>query len=320
MPQPSRAQVHAVDVPLTNISTAYVQKEENFIARRVFPIVPVEKQSDKYYTYTKADFMRDEAQVRKGGTESAGSGYGLSTASYSCDVFALHKDVDEQVRGNADAAINPDRDATIWLTQRMLLRLEKQWAADYFVTGIWGTSTTPSNLWSDYANSDPVKDVLAGVTTILKNTGLMANKLVLGWEVYSMLRDHPDIIERIKYVTQGTTRAVTPQLLAAVFDLDEVLVAKAVNNTAVEGETAVQAFVHGKHALLCYAAMSPGLLTPSAGYLFSWRAISGGLGADIGIDRFYMPQLKADRIEAQTAFDHKLVATDCGYFFESVVS
>lgn len=319
MPQPTASQVHAVNVPLSNISTAYIQSESNYIARRVFPIVPVDKRSDAYYTYTKADFMRDEAQVRAGGTESAGSGYGLSTATYSCDVFALHKDIDDFVRGNADAAINPDRDATLWLTDRMLLRLEKQWAADYFVTGIWGTSATPSSLWSDYAASDPVNDVKTARVTILKNTGKLPNTLVLSFEVYETLRNHPDIIDRIKYTQFAGTKNITPDLLAAIFDVERVLVCMAVNNTAVEGETAVQAFVHGKHALLCYAAPSPSLLTPSAGYMFSWRGLTG-MGIDMSIKRFRMEQLAADRIEAQMAFDLKLVGSDLGYFLESVIS
>ncbi|HYE75636.1 MAG TPA: hypothetical protein VEF04_19995, partial [Blastocatellia bacterium] len=111
MAQPTSSAVHAVDVPLTNISTAYIQSQNNFVASQVFPIVPVMKASDKYYTYTKADWFRDEAKRRADATPSAGSGYGLSTGNYSCDVFALHKDIGQQVRANADAGINLDRDA-----------------------------------------------------------------------------------------------------------------------------------------------------------------------------------------------------------------
>ena len=55
MPQPTQNQVH-VDAILTNISVAYMQKQENFIANKVFPIVPVDKQSDKYFSYTKNDW------------------------------------------------------------------------------------------------------------------------------------------------------------------------------------------------------------------------------------------------------------------------
>src|SRR5687767_4466913 len=122
MPQPTALQVH-VDTPLTNISTAYQQADTQFIATKVFKPVPVEKQSGKYFTFTKADWFRDEAKPRADATESAGTGFGLSTASYSCDVFALHKDIGEQARANADPGIDLERATTEFITQRMLLRM-----------------------------------------------------------------------------------------------------------------------------------------------------------------------------------------------------
>lgn len=319
--QPSSGQVHAVDVPLTNISTAYIQSQMNYIAGKVFPIVPVMKQTDKFYTYTKNDWFRDEAQVRKDATESAGSGYGLSTDSYSCDVFSLHKDIGYQARNNADAGINLDRDATEFVTQRLLLRREIQWVADFFVTGVWGTSATPTNLWSDYTGSDPVNDVETAKETVLSVTGKELTDMVLGYQVYRQLRNHPDILDRIKYVTQATTRQVTPELLAAVFDIPRIHVAKAIKATNIEGETAAYSFTHGKHALLVHVPDNPGLLTPSAGYTFSWNGVAGGIaGAQVGMRRFYIDAIKADRVEGEIAFDCKRVGTDLGYFLESVVA
>lgn len=321
MAQPTSASVHAVDVPLTNISTAYIQSQDRYIAGQVFPEVPVDKQSDRYYTYTKNDWFRDEAKIRRDGTESAGSGYGLSTATYSCDLFAFHKDIGYQARNNADAGINLDRDATEFVTQRLLLRREIQWVTDFFTTSIWGTDSTPANLWSDYTNSDPVEDVETGKEGILSVTGFEPNTLVLGYQVYRKLRNHPDILDRIKYTSAATTRKITPALLAEIFDIDRVLVAKAIKATNVEGETAAYAFTHGKNALLCYSAPNPGLLTPTAGYTFSWKGVANGIaGARTAITRFYLDALKADRVEGESAFDCKAVGTDLGYFFSAVVA
>ena len=151
MPQPTQTQVH-VDAILTNISVAYFQQNQNFIATRVFPVVPVSKQSDKFFTYTKNDWFRDEAQRRADATESAGGGYNLSTDSYQADVYAFHKDIGDQTRANADAPINVDREAAEFVTSRLMLKMETQFVSNFFTTGIWGTDTTPSNLWSDYTS------------------------------------------------------------------------------------------------------------------------------------------------------------------------
>jgi hypothetical protein len=163
--------------------------------------------------------------------------------------------------------------------------------------------------------------VETGKEAILKVTGQEANKMVLGYQVFRKLKNHPDIIDRIKYTTGVTGRTVTPELLAAMFDLEEVLIAKSIKATNNEGETAAYDFVHGKHALLLHVAPNPGLLIPSACYTLSWRAISQGLGTDIAITRELVPLTNgAIRVEAQVAFDNKVLGTDLGYFFNGAVA
>lgn len=316
MPQPTQNAVH-VDAILTNISTAYMQQAKNFIATRVFPIVPVSKQSDKFFTYTKNDWFRDEAQRRADATESAGGGYNLSTDSYQADVYAFHKDIGDQTRANADAPINVDREAVEFVTSRLLLKMETQFVANYFTTSVWGTDYTPSNLWSNYATSDPISDIETGKRAILSVTGYEPNTLVLGYDVFTSLKNHPDLVDRIKYTS---SQIITEELLASLFDVPRVMVAKAVKATNNEGATGAYAFTHGKHALLTYSAPSAGLLQPSGGYIMSWTGVSGGLGATVGTSRMRMEQYKADRVEAEIAFDMKVIGTDLGYFFNGAVA
>lgn len=316
MAQPTANDVH-VDAILTNISVAYIQEQAAYIASRVFPIIPVEKQSDKYFTYTKGDWFRDEAQLRAPATESAGSGYTLATSTYSTQVYAFHKDVDDQVRANADTPLNPDRDATQFVTQRMLMRQEVQWTSDFFTTGVWANDVTPATLWSNYTSSDPIGDIETGKATMLNNTGFLPNTMVMGYEVFRQLRHHPDIVDRVKYTSAEN---VTEDILARYFGVDRILVARAIRNTGAEGAANSFSNIAGKNAALYYVAPTPGLLTPSAGYSFAWRGVSDGMGANIGITRFRMPELRADRIEAQMAWDNKVIASDLGYFFSACVA
>ena len=316
MPQPTQSQVH-VDAILTNISVAYFQQNTNFIATRVFPVVPVSKQSDKFFTYTKNDWFRDEAQRRADATESAGGGYNLSTDTYQADVYAFHKDIGDQTRANADAPINVDREASEFVTSRIALKMETQFVSNFFTTSIWGTDTTPSNLWSDYTSSDPIGDIETGKRTILSTTGYEPNTLVLGYDVFIQLKNHPDLVDRIKYTSSNI---LTEDVMASLFGVPRVMVAKSVKATNNEGATQAYAFNYGKNALLTYAAPSAGLLQPSGGYIMSWTGVSGGLGQTVGVSRMRMEQFKADRIEAEVAFDMKVIGTDLGYFFSACVA
>ncbi len=325
MPQPTQSQVH-VDAILTNISVAYMQRAENFIADKVFPVVPVDKQSDKYFVYEKNDWLRDEAQVRTDGTESVGSGYNIATATYYADVFAIHKDIGDQTRANADAPINVDREAAEFVTHRLLTRREIQFNSDFMTTGKWandvtGVAASPTTgqtiQWSDYTNSDPIEDIEEGKADILSVTGLEANTLVLGYEVFRQLKNHPDLVDRIKYTSSQT---ITEDMLARMFDIERVLVSKSIKATNKEGATGAYSFTTGKTALLAHVAPNPGVLTPSAGYTFSWTGVSQGMGLTIGTSSFRLESLRATRVEAELAFDNKVVASDLGYFWNSIVA
>jgi hypothetical protein len=326
MPQPTISDVH-VDAILTNISVAYMQKAENMIADKVFPVVPVDKKSNKYFTYDKADWFRDEAQRRAPGTESAGGGYNLSTDTYAADVWAFHKDVDDQTVANADTPLNPLREAAEFVTSRLLLRREVQFITDFMTTGVWdnevtGVTSSPVSgtsfyQWSDYSNSDPIEDIETAKEDILSTTGYEGNTLVLGYQTFRQLKNHPDIVDRYKYTTSSV---ITEEMMARLFGVDRILVAKSVRNSAAEGLTASYGFNFGKAACLLHVAPNPGLMTPSAGYIFAWTGVSGGLGSTIGTSQFRMESLKAARVEAEVAFDNKVVANDLGYFFNSAVA
>lgn len=327
MPQPNVNNVH-IDAILTNISVAYIQNTANFIADKVFPTIPVDKKSNLYFKYTKDDWFRDEAQRRADGTASAGSGYGLTTDNYQAEVYAFHKDIGDQTRANADNPLNPDMEATQFVTQRLLLRREVQWASAYFTTGVWtagdyaGVSSTPGAgetwKWSDYTHSNPIIDVESAKAEVLSKTGYEPNTFVLGYKVFQQLKNHPLLVDRYKYTQAGAI--VTEDLLAQLFGVDRVLVAKAVVNSGAEGSNAQSYdFTVGNSALLCYTAPNPGLLTPSAGYTFMWTGVSGGLGSTVGVSRFRMEELKADRVEGEVAFDNKVVAPDLGYFWSAII-
>jgi len=311
MPQPTTTDVH-VDAPLTNLSVGFKNDASSFIADQVFPNVPVAKQTDKYFTYTQADFFRTDAQLRAPGTESAGSGYNLSTATYSCDVLALHKDIDDATRANADAPLDMNRDAVEFLTQHMLLKREIDWAATFFLAGAWG-SNTDSTTKFDAASA--ITNIQDKIDTVEAGTGYRPNILVCGVTAFRDLKNNSDVLDRIKYTQQGTA---TEGLLASLLGVDKVLVARAVRNTANEGATASYSRVYETDScLLVYSAPSPSLMHPSGGYTFSW---SGYSGAQQGqrVSRFRMDHLRSDRIEMEMTYDQKVISSALGVFIQTV--
>lgn len=325
-PTPSDVHVNSL---LTNVSISYQQEQTEFVADRAFPMVPVEKQSDLYPEFDRADQNRNSMTKRAPATESAGDGFRVSTNPYYCDVFGLHKDIDDQLRRNSDSVWDLDAAATRFLEGKALIKREVDFATDFMTTGVWtgiltGVASTPSAnqalQWND-GDSTPIEDIRAQRAAVKLLTGYRPNKLILGELVYNQLLDHPDIVDRIKGGSNsGSPAIVQKSLLAALLELEEILVMGAIYNTAKEGQTASNARIGGgKSALLVYTPSAPSLMTPSAGYTFAWRGYLGGATAQ-AIYRFRMEHLKSDRIEIEAAYDQKKTGADLGVYFASIVA
>ena len=336
---PTQSDVH-VNALMSNFSLMFAQDAANFVADRVFPTIPVLKASDRYLTYSRADFNRNQMRKRGVSAESAGGGYKIDTTStYAVDDWGLHRDIDDRIRQNADAIFNLDMEATKFLTTQYLISREVAWASAFFgnvwTTLLTGVSSGPSTnqclQWND-ANSSPIADIRALKTKVqLANGVARPNKLVLGRPVWDVLCDHPDFIDRIKAgQTPGGPAIMYRQAAAALFELDEVLVMDAIVNTGGEGVTlnALEsnsfiggaAGVGGKGALLCYVDPSPGLMTPTAGVNFSWTGALGMTPNGNRILSYYIPQIRSTRVEIEAAYVYKLTSADMGAYLATIIA
>lgn len=331
---PTRGDVH-VNRPLTSISIAYAQDADKFIASRVFPSVPVEKQSDRYFFYDKGDWLRNDVRKRGPNTESAGGGFRVdNTPTYFAETYAVHKDIDDQLRANVDDPLNIERDATLWVTQQLLQKRDIEWASNFFSDGIWGIddegkASSPSAgefLQFDQAASAPIVDMRDRIVNQAAETGYKVNIAVIGARVWKVLSDHEDFLERIKY-TQGPA-IVTPRLLAQVLELDDVMISWAVLNSGAAkageygegGSTSDDIdFIFPDAVGMFYRPASAGLLQPSAGYTFSWTGFLAAGPQGNRIRSFRMEHLASDRIEGEMAFDMKVISSDLGIFMKDAV-
>lgn len=322
-----------IDRALTNISVAYLQGNDAFIADKVFPIVNVTKQSDVYFEYSKADMFRNEVQERGRGAESVGGEWNFSLAPpYYCRKFAFHYDITQEERVNYDSPINVDRDAVSWLSQKMLLKREIDFANKFFKASIWGqdltgvASSSPTSgqveKWSR-ATSDPVAVVNTHMLAMAENTGKKPNFAIMAPDVFYALKNHDAIMDRIKYTQKGI---ITKELIASLFELDDIYIPWGIYNAAgntptMDDTTADMNFIYKGKMLLGYKASRPALKEPTSGYIFSWTGLEGSSSYGSRVVRLPMDHLGlgTERIEMEMAYDQKLICADMGYFFTDLV-
>jgi len=318
MSQPTKSQIH-VDKPLLNMSIAYKQDQKAFVADLAAPVVEVEKQSDLYFVFDKRTFMTSGVQLVGDGEETHGVGYNLSTEAYYCKNYGLHKDIGDQSRANTDSPLDQDRTAVEVLTHNLLIEKEKQWAATVFIPGAWTTAVTGASntFWNDGVNSDPLSVIEAQKIVVLKRTGRKPNVLVVGADVLAALKNHPLIVDRVKYTSSSL---LDESEIARLLGLEKVLTPYAVIDSAAEGKAGSIDFVaSAKDALLMYVPAKASIETPSAALTFAWKGLHGERSLGMRVKKMRIETRDADRIRADCAFAHKVTGADLGVFFDSIV-
>lgn len=326
--KPSARDVH-VDSLLTDFAIAYGQDLRSaFVADRAFTPARVQKQSDKYVVWDKGDWYRSEMGLRADGDVSRGGGFGVDTSnSYFTEVYGLHTYLTDRQRSNSDGEIDLEKAKVRWLMSQAKLKQDLLFGATAFITGVWtgvteqtGVSGSPSTnefkQWNDSA-STPSIDITEQINAVEVSTGKRPNVAVTSPEVMLQLREHAEMLDRIKHTQTGI---VTNDLIAQAVGLDEIIVGHAVQNTGKEGQTASMSRVFGKHFLLLHR--TPGLTDdePTAGVGFHWSDIDQVTVDGAAISQWYDNDRKATKFEAEMAYVPKITATDLGVMMLSAVA
>jgi hypothetical protein len=312
---PEVSQVHH-DVALTNVSLAY--RNGAFIAPELAPEVLVRRQSDRYFIYDPdREALRASDDQRAPGAEANEVRFDLSSDAYFCDDHALESVIPDEERDNADSPLQPEIDRVEFLTEKVLLNREIGLAAllraDDAVPG--HDLDDPGERWDD-PEVDPLADVDSARAAIIAATQLLPNVLVLPFEVYQKVRSNPKVTERVSYSRLG---AFGPGELAQLFDVERVLVPRAVRNTAPRGQAPVLAGIWGKDAFLLHVPPRAGLKTVAPVLTFVWSQAAGTLrGASV--QKWREERRKATMVRVQKYYDQKLVAREAAYRISNAVS
>lgn len=318
---------------LTNMSMAFFQDPGDFVATSIFPICPVQLSASYFYTFSKADLARDNVQRKPAYGKVQPAIFGQTDDTYKCEVDQVIVGIDQistldYQRSRAPGVADPRRAKVRFATEQMLLHQDIIFAQNFFHAGVWGqewsgVAATPSGSqflkFSD-ANFDPVHFFDERIRDIKQSGRRTPNRLALGYDAYLGLKEHPDILERIKYTgTTANPAKVTPAVLAQLFGVEQVKVLESTYNAAGVGQDADMQFIcDTKGALLCYATPSPAIDEPSAGYIFTWDML--GNGAHVAFDQFDGEKgTHTEFVEGLMSSDMRKTADDLAMYFKDCV-
>ncbi|MDA8170312.1 MAG: hypothetical protein M0Z48_00585 [Nitrospiraceae bacterium] len=311
---PPVGQLH-IDSALTNLSVRY--RNEAMIWPAVLPIVPVQKRSDKYFVYTKADAytLADDTVFPKALPNEMD--WGTSTGNYSVTDHAFGDWLPEEVIENADVPLQPEVDTNDYLNLLLDIAEESRVAGVVFNAANYSAANqvtlSGASQWSG-ASSTPINDILNAVESCF----MRANTLVFGIQTWMALRTNPQILDAVKAATRLQAHEggmATRDEVASLFEVDRILVGRGRYNTAKQGQTPAFARLWGKHAAALYVEPKPGIrsITFGATFVEMQRQTQRDFDPKRGIKGAHYLKVAWNSAEV-------VIANDVGYFIQNAVA
>lgn len=319
---------------LTNMAMAYYQNASNYFAKAIFPVCRVNLSADNYYIFNKEDLLRDNWQRKPAYGKVMPAVVSEHTDTYKCVVDQMIMGIDEirqtdLTRRQGPSIKDPRQQRTKTIAEQANIHQDRLFAEGFFKAGVWNDEWTGIDdtavsgkqfIKFSNDNSDPIKFIADRKLAMQESTGRTPNKLAIGANVFNALRQHPGILERVKYGgSTANPASVTKNVLAQLFEVDELVVLMSIYNQAKQGAEADMTFIGDPNALLlAYATDSPSVDEPSAGYIFTWDMLGDGQLLPIAVHQGEAAT-HSEFIEGLMATDMRKTADDLAVFCKDVV-
>lgn len=312
---------------LQDVSIRY--RNASYVGDEVFPLINGVHKQAKVMKEKKGAWFRDEAEVRAPGSSAVVIEAGVGTENLDPVNYAAAAKVTDETRKASNEPgslpINPDIRALELIANSLDLKRERRVSAIVHATdwsgagaggvdaeGGWGHATAGSDTF--------LADMKLGRDTILSNTGVLPNTLMLSYPGWSALEYAPALLALMYPTSLGPNSIVTLSGLAALAKVERIIIGMAIYNTAEE--TLVDALTsryiwgtdganHNKgFGFLYYRPPSPALDQASAGYQYR-LAKENGQSRQSTVWREDAGH--SDMYDSEEDVDITAVGTDLGY-------
>ncbi|OHD13451.1 MAG: hypothetical protein A2Y41_00405 [Spirochaetes bacterium GWB1_36_13] len=255
--------LRVVDPILSNIAFDYKFADNS--AMKLFPLVNHPKRAGKITKLTADSFkLIDSERALRAMSKRVDEG--AEMVDFALHEYSLESGIDDAELLEASEPVKAKLLLESSRTNKILRQIglwhEKKMAdlavdpANYpsgNKTALSGTAQ-----WSDYDNSNPIVDIENAKDAVRSKIGIEPNFVLMGQSVYKKLKEHPVIIEKIKYSMTGVA---TTDLLKQILNVSKIEVA-----SSLYSNSGTLSDIWGKVVIVAYVPDMPSLDEPAFGY------------------------------------------------------
>jgi hypothetical protein len=236
--------------------------------------------------------------------------------TYQIETYGLKDVLTDEDYKNVENPYDAKVDSTDSLTDLMNLGGEYSLATNLTNTSVITNNVTLSGTdqWSDYDNSNPLADITTGLETLRIACGVKANKFAMDYSVWQKLKFHPKILTELGF-NQNKIGGASIDQFAALFDIQEILVAECTYNNSKEGQADNMVPVWGKHFVILRSEAKAAKKQVTLGYKVMLTTGSKQIAVK--------PQdepLNSDKIIAEDKYDQLITNVNCAYLIEDAIA
>jgi len=300
---------------LAIVAAGCVPEFENFIAEEVVPSMSVDTETGVYAKVPVDAIVQMPDNRRGSGSNYARLNAKFTTANWYTKEYGLEEAVDRHDRERYPSGIVGENAALYRVVMATKRRRDKRVADACIntttlpVSGTTGlTITTP---W-DSAAATPALDLATAAGNIQTKTGVPKSMLNLVLSRYNLdkLPFVTDVIDKLKIATAPYAGLITPEMAAAYFGVNKVIVPTARYNTASQDATPSLATIWNEDYAFLYFPMrqlnSMGTMQPGLGCTFRWAQ----QGMDYNVYAYGEDPVNSDVVRVEEFADEQLINTD----------
>lgn len=301
---------------LSNLSIQY--RNDDYIGLLLMPDVPAPNQAGEYPIYDKRSRLAAPDDSMSGRTIANEITDNRSLGTFFCKPYALSNHVSVLTLRNQVAPLDEMVDLTEATAELIALRREMRIAGKVTDANQYQasnkTTLTGSDRWDTSGGGNPVKNLQDATAALWNGRGPTK---IIGWcglDTWNVLSRHQQILDLFKY--GGTAPGLaTPDMIAKFFGWDGMLVSKARQDTANEGQTASYSRIWGKYFGVMRVAERATIRNAGWGMTIRFGQVMTRVWFDpkISTEGGYYGQVS-------THEDHNVQAQDNGYLITSPIS
>ena len=268
-----------VNRPLTDLVTSFDPSEQGYLRSTYMPRKPVSKKSDQIRQVSKGELLRlQNPKVSPNGKVNEVQFAMDTTQTYQAITYAFQAVMDAEERAMADSEVAYDMRMLQSAMLKMNTAMEYLCIKDTLRAQSASATLSGATLWDNVtsSSSDPIGDMLTGVSQIKDNIGKDGNIHVsMHLYVWNAIKQHPNVLNRVTF-TGAPGALLTKDILCDLLDIPRgnLHVTTAHYNSAIEGEAdSFKAFI-GSDVLIGHTE-DPSLSDFGLGHEFSFSGYSG---------------------------------------------